>query len=182
MADTLFRSATTFDSGLIPADSQLTITEVPGIGLWSVQPDHYSGLVMLTQKVFGTDPNPGGLLQDEENCLIQLWPNKAFLRRENAALPESTLTLMDLLTDISHGFCELKLSDIQAFDFVSVYCSADVTQPTTRTARTIRCLLGHYPIVIWWNNTSDIRILVDRSYAQSLRDYLAHLMSRWSWD
>jgi hypothetical protein len=45
-----------------------------------------------------------------------------------------------------------------------------------------RCLLDQYPLVLWWDDIggiSDIRLLIERSYAQPFSDYLAQLMTRW---
>jgi hypothetical protein len=43
-----------------------------------------------------------------------------------------------------------------------------------------RCLLRQYPIILRWQHLDAVKLLVDRSYAQSFYDYISQLMSRWS--
>jgi sarcosine oxidase gamma subunit len=85
-----------------------------------------------------------------------------------------------MVTDISHGICELSLVGDQALDFLGNHTSANLKDPRVTETRNLRCLLGQYPVILWWDQVADIRLLVDRSYAQSLCDYLKHLMQRWS--
>ncbi len=81
---------------------------------------------------------------------------------------------------IIFGFCEFRLGGEQALDFLGSYSSASLTEHGGSAKRSLRCLLGQYPVVLWWDDSANVRLLVERSYAQSFYDYLASLMVRWS--
>jgi len=111
--------------------------------------------------------------------LFKLWPHKSYLLSAESSLPGSLSDLAPMMTDISHGFCELSLTGSTALEFLSSYISVDL-DPRVTTNRCLRCLLGHYPIILWWDVVSEIHMLVDRSYTQSFCDYLETLSLRWS--
>jgi len=41
-------------------------------------------------------------------------------------------------------------------------------------------MLGHYPVVIWWDDEAELSLLVERSLSQSFQDYLSVLAQRGS--
>lgn len=161
-------------------DAGITLTETKGYGLWSIHDNRDHGISKLTQAVFGETPSPGKMLTNHSFRLIHLWPHKAYLRSTESSLPEPLDDLNSMVTDISHGFCELSLFGNNPFEFLNSYTSADLTDTSTAASCDLRCLLGQYPIILWWDDTAEVRILVDRSYAQSFCDYLARLYLRWS--
>ncbi|MCP4471156.1 MAG: hypothetical protein GY815_10800 [Gammaproteobacteria bacterium] len=76
------------------------------------------------------------------------------------------------------GKVDVKGAD--ALEFLGSYSSANPADQCVGAKRSLRCLLGQYTVLLWWDDIADIRLLVDRSYAQSFYDYLASLMARWS--
>lgn len=85
-----------------------------------------------------------------------------------------------MVTDISHGFCELSLTGSNAIEFLNSYTTVDLTGTGNPSGRNLRCLLGQYRIILYWDDANDVRILIDRSYTQSFVDYLDILYQRWS--
>jgi len=110
--------------------------------------------------------------------LLKLWPQRAWLLAHRQSLPAEVGAFEDMMTDITHGVCEFRLGGEHAWAFLGSYTSVDLTAPVDSGCR--RCLLGQYSLVLWWDDTGDIRLLIERSYAQSFYDYLAQLMARWS--
>jgi sarcosine oxidase gamma subunit len=180
MTDKIFKQPVTRDNPDPVLDASLPLSEVEIHGLWSVQAGRDQDLDALVQAVFAETPHPGKMLRNDRLRLIYLWPHKAYLLSPDASLPELPDEFTSMMTDISHGFCELKLSSNDPHKFLNDYCSVDLTDVANTAGQNLRCLLGQYRIVLWWDDTNNVHILLDRSYAQSFRDYLATLYRRWS--
>jgi len=180
MTKKIERETVTDGSTLRSPDSSLALSEIADRFLWSVQAERKDSLDAFTVAVFATAPRPGEVLQMDSLRLLQLWPHKAYLLSSSPELPRALDDFGGIMTDIGHGFCEFHLGGEHALDFLGSYCSADLVGQCGGERRSLRCLLGPYPILLWWEDIADIRLLVDRSYAQSLYDYLANLMTRWS--
>jgi sarcosine oxidase gamma subunit len=180
MADKVLQEYATTGLAAQWKSTGITLTETKGYGLWSVHDNRDHCLSKLVQAVFGETPRPGKMLTNNSFRLIHLWPHKAYLRSTESSLPGPLNDFNSMVTDISHGFCELSLLGNNPFEFLNSYTSADLTATSTTASCNLRCLLGQYPIILWWDDTAEIRILVDRSYAQSFCDYLAQLYLRWS--
>ncbi len=161
-------------------DSGLALCEIAERYLWSIQPGRRDNLDAFTTAVFATAPRHGEVLQIDSLRLLQLWPHKAYLLSSTPELPRAATDFSDIMTDISHGFSEFRVDGELALDFLGHYCSANLAGQCGEEIRSLRCLLGQYPILLWWDDIADIRLLTDRSYAQSFHDYLANLMARWS--
>jgi len=129
--------------------------------------------------VFDQDLNFGEMITSDNLRLIQLWPQVAYLISAEDSLPDTAYEFESLITDIGHGFCDLNLSGEGALVFLNDYSSADLDQQFVNSNRTVRTSLGHFQILLWWDEASNIHILVDRSYAQSFTDYIGHITSRW---
>ena len=180
MTDLVERETVT-DAGAIQSpDSSLALNEIADRFLWSVQTDHSGSLSDFTGAVFGSTPRSGEVLKMDSLRLLSLWPHKAWLLSSNTQLPRTVDGFGDIMTDIGHGFCEFRLGGEQALDFLGSYCSANPAEQSGGAIRCLRCLLGQYQVVLWWEDNADIRLLVDRSYARSFYDYLASLLARWS--
>lgn len=179
MVDQIKRQAVTTHATSPVSVMGLAFGESEDCYLWSVQPNREHDLRALTQGVFGAAPQFGKMLCIDSLRLLHLWPHQVYLLHTQPALPASLDEYASILTDISHGFCELGLSGDRALEFVDSHCSADLMAAHIDETRNRRCLLGQYRIILWWDQPDDIRILVERSYAQSFCDYLDQLMQRW---
>jgi sarcosine oxidase gamma subunit len=180
MTDLIERDTVT-DGGVAEApNANLALSEIADRCLWSVQPDRQRSLDSFMQAVFVSATRPGEVLAKDSLRLLQLWPHKAWLLASNTGLPGALDDFSDIMTDIGHGFCEFRLAGEQALDFLGSYTSANPAQLSNGAGRSLRCLLGQYPVVLWWEDNADIRLLVERSRAQSFYDYIANLMARWS--
>ncbi len=146
-------------------------------GLWSIRANASHDLNSVSKGLFNQGIQFGEMLANDKLRLIQLWPDAAYLFSEQAELPPITNEFENMITDISHGFCTIKLTGENALTFVNNYCSADLAQSDI-TNQCLRTSLGHYQILIWWNNSDEVQLLVDRSYAHSLTDYLGALAHR----
>lgn len=160
------------------ATIKLALDPVDHGGLWSIQGNRETSLADFETALFGTSAGIGGLLQGEALCLLRLWPHQAYLRVEQAALPASLQKYAHLVTDLSDGYCEFRLVGERAFDFVADYLSADLAQQPAGPA-CLRCRLGHFVVILWWDEQREPRLLVERSCAQSFADYIDTLMARW---
>ncbi len=177
----LIKRETVTDGGVIQSpNSSLVLNEIVDRFLWSVQPDHKGNLSVFTEAVFATAPRPGEVLKKDSLRLLYLWPHKAWLISSTAELPHTVDDFCGIMTDISHGYCEFRLGGEHTLEFLGSYSSANPADQCAGAKRSLRCLLGQYPVLLWWDDIADIRLLVDRSYAQSFYDYLASLMARWS--
>ena len=166
----------------IPA-ANISISEIDSRHLWSVQASRKVSLSDFVRNCFNAQWQPGGtMLVLPEWRLLQLWPHKAYLMSEIPNLPENILEFKSILTDISHGFCELSIRGKNAFNFVSPYLSTNLYSSEISKTRHLRCRFGQYSILLWWDDVDDLRIIVDRSYAQSFRNYLLQLMQRHDWN
>lgn len=179
MAEQIHRQAATVQRRDQASVSGFVLTEINTRFLWSIQADNRQDLVEFTQAIFAEKAQFGNMLTRDSLRLLQLWPSKAYLLYDHPALPDPLQEFSSMLTDISHGMSELSLVSDQSLDFLNHHTSVNLQDPRIADSRSVRCLLGQYPVIIWWDQISDIRLLIDRSYAQSLRDYLNHLLQRW---
>ena len=179
MADLLTKETATV--GVIGRlrNSAIHLNEVGIQGLWSFQPDRDHDLDSITGVLFPESTGAVTMLGDEALRLFKLWPHKAYLLSAESSLPGTLADRAAMITDISHGFCELSLTGTTALEFLNSYTSVDL-DPRVEANRCLRCQLGHYPIIFWWDDVSEIHMLVDRSYTQSFCDYLETLSLRWS--
>ena len=180
MVDQIYRqAATTLNMGQA-SNSEFSIIEIEDRYLWSIQANREHDLRGFAQAVFAETVQLGSMLTVDSLRLIHLWPHKAYLMSAQPSLPGLAHEFSPMMTDIGHGFCELSLAGDDAFEFLGTHTSADLMDTRIAATRNLRCMLGQYQVILWWDQVSDIRILVDRSYAQSICDYLGHLMQRWS--
>jgi len=165
------------DPGL---DASLPLTEVDIRGLWSIQAGRDHDLNSLAQTIFAETPRFGEMLCKDDLYWFYLWPHKVYLLSTETSPPELPAEVNSMLTDISHGLCELSLTGSNPLEFLNNYTSVDLVTAGNTTKRNLHCLLGQYRIILWWHDITEVHILVDRSYAQSFRDYLDTLFQRWS--
>ena len=102
---------------------------------------------------------------------LRHWPTHIWVVGESVVPVEGAI-------DISHGHAVLRLRGPGALHFLADYTSADLRATKVRNAGTLRCALGHYAVVLWWDITRDVHIAVERSVAQSLVDHLKLLVQR----
>ncbi|MCP4877425.1 MAG: hypothetical protein GY896_18345 [Gammaproteobacteria bacterium] len=179
VADLVYRQAATSHTTSRTSKSGLTLDEIETRYLWSIQASRKHDLRAFARTVFGEALEFGEMLGADSTRLLHLWPHKALLLCAQPELPDSSRPFSSMLTDVSHGLCELGLGGEQAFEFLACYSSANPVQTRIHETRNLRCLFGQYQVTLWWDQRDDIRILIDRSYAQSFCDYFEHLLQRW---
>ena len=180
MIDQVNRQAATTHSLTQAANSDFSVIEIKDRYLWSIQANREHSLSVITQALFHETAQFGSMLTTDSLRLIHLWPHKAYLLAAQPSLPGALQEFSSMLTDISHGFCELSLVDNQALELLDCHTSANLKDTQVAKTRNLRCLIGQYQVILWWDLVSDIHILIDRSYAQSFCDYLEQLRRRWS--
>jgi|TARA_B110000971_G_scaffold142234_1_gene145420 heterotetrameric sarcosine oxidase gamma subunit len=162
-------------------DDELSVHENALGSLWSVQSNKSNSLEDFVQATFSTELDQGVILQKDDYRLIQLSPYRALIISEAIALPQAIANYESMLTDVSHGYCELCVTGKQAIEFLRLYISADMAKAIDSGSFSLSCLLGQYSCILWWHDINEIHILVERSYAQSFRNYLNHLIQRYHW-
>jgi sarcosine oxidase gamma subunit len=175
--DRLAIDSATAGSTLRSENADLALTEIEILSLWSIQGNHQQDLAEFVMAVFADAVPAGGMASAGGLRLLKLWPQRAWLLAHRHSLPAEVAAFEALMTDITHGVCEFRLGGEHAWAFLGSYTSVDLAAPLDTDCR--RCLLGQYPLVLWWDDIGDIRLLIERSYAQSFYDYLAQLMARW---
>ena len=146
--------------------------------LWSIQGNREYSLAEFETALFGTSLEVSATLHNESLQLIRPWPHQAYLLTSGQPLPQSIRKHHALMTDISDACCRFRLSGEQAFAFMANYLSADLHKINPDSA-CLRCRLGHYVVLLWWDDRSQLHLLQERSVAQSFVDYLETLMARW---
>jgi sarcosine oxidase gamma subunit len=146
--------------------------------LWSIQGSRESSLSNFETALFDASAGIGNMLHSVSLRLLRLWPHQAYLLADNQPLPASVPEFESLMTDISDGYFEFRLSGEQAFSFIANYLSADLAKSDLGSA-CLRCRLGHYVVILWWEDRHQLQLLIERSYAQSFADYIESLMARW---
>lgn len=116
-------------------------------------------------------PAMGGKALQDQMLKLRHWPDHFWVVGENLLLAGDAI-------DISHGHAVLRLRGPGALYFLADYTSADLRSADVRNTGTVRCLLGPYAVLMWWDITRDIHIAVERNMAQSLVDYLKLLVQR----
>tara|TARA_R110002096_G_scaffold237486_1_gene428293 strand:+ start:54 stop:527 length:474 start_codon:yes stop_codon:yes gene_type:complete len=147
-------------------------------GLWSVRANANHDLNHFSNSLFGQSIQFGEMIASDGLRLVQLWPGAVYLFSQQTQLPAATSEYENMITDISHGFSNIQLIGDSVLPFLNNYCSADLEQADITARQCLRTSLGHYPIIIWWNSVSEVQLLVDRSYAQSLSEFLTALALR----
>lgn len=180
--DRLVGDSATDGSALRSENADLTLTEIEILSLWSVQGNREQDLAEFVMAIFAEVVPAYGMLSAGMSSasslrLLKLWPQRAWLLAHRRSLPAEVAPFEALMTDITHGVCEFRLAGEHAWAFLGSYTSVDLAAPVDTGCR--RCLLGQYPLVLWWDDSADIRLLIERSYAQSFFGYLAELMTRW---
>jgi sarcosine oxidase gamma subunit len=146
--------------------------------LWSIQGNRESSLSNFETALFDASAGIGSMLHSPALRWLRLWPHQAYLLADNQPVPASVPEFESLMTDISDGYCEFRLSGEQAFDFLANYLTADLAKSDSGSA-CLRCRLGHYVVILWWEDRHQLQLLIERSYAQSFADYIESLMARW---
>jgi heterotetrameric sarcosine oxidase gamma subunit len=154
----------------------LKIVEIIDQKIALIQPNNQFDLSMFSQSVFSREITMGKMLIDDQLRLIQLSPKSAYLIG-NAPQPLNSFNSM--ITDISHGYCQLELSGQQAFKFINSYTPAYLNNNNIAQPKTAKTLLGHFNVILWWDSHDKIKLLIDRSYAQSFNNYLHALIRVW---
>lgn len=159
------------------ADDELTIIESIGLSIYFIQQNAQFDLKAFSQSVFSQDIAMGKMLIKDKLRLIQLSPKNAYLFSEE---PQESGIFSSMICDISHGYCHLKLSGSkQALEFINSYTPADLNNSNTAKSKTAKTLLGHFNVILWWDSHEKIKLVIDRSYAQSFADYLSSLFKTW---
>jgi hypothetical protein len=166
-------------NGRLSVQRDLFLSELNGVGLWSLRPNASQDIQAFATGVFDQQLRFGEMINAEGMRLIQLWPNAAYFITEQISLPESAAAFESMLTDISHGFCDFNLSGDRAIPFLNDYTTTDLGQMAISDKRVLRTRLGQFQAVLWWDELTDIHMLIDRSYARSFCHYLQSVADRW---
>ncbi len=180
MPEPLQKNTALFRPADLTGQIDLAVTEYPERQTWSIQAGRNRELDSFSQTLFGQPIAIGAMRGDETLRLIRLWPHQALLLSTSPVLPAAAKEMAGMVSEVGHGVCQLGLAGADAQAFLSSYVSVDLTVASVSAARCVRCLLGHYPIMLWWDDIRDIRILTERSLAQSFCDQLQQLALRWS--
>ena len=162
-------------------DLPFEITAVDVVGLWSVQASRDHSLDDFTDALFTDADKNASLASGDGRSLLRAWPHQVYLLTDEAHLPIATAPFAAQMTDIADAFCAFDFDDEAAFDFIADYLSADIRQIGSGH-HCLRCRLGHYTVLLWWQNRERLHCLVERSLAQSFENYVRHLMTRRSID
>ena len=158
---------------------QLQINWRKTAGIWSIRTNAKQDLDSFANAIFHQHIDFGEMITLDNLRLIRLWPVSGYLLSEQWRLPDSASGFETMITDISHGFCGISLSGSAALPFLNDYCSADLEQARLNINRCLRTSLGQYSVLIWWDDASEIHLLIERSYAQSFKQFLHAIAIRW---
>jgi len=156
----------------------LDLEQIEIAALWSIQSNREISLSSFESSLFHSSSKIGSMLKNPPLRLLRLWPHQAYLLADDQPLPDSVQELKSLMTDISDAYCRFQLSGLQAFSFIANYLTADLAMPNPDNS-CLRCRLGHYIAILWWENNQQLQLLVERSQAQSFKEYIESLMARW---
>ena len=148
------------------------------VALWSIQGNNDIPLIDVETSMFEADFGIGEMAVADTTRWLRLWPHQGYLMANDAALPANTESFTPLMTDISDGFLAFLVHGAQAFHFIRHYLSVDLNELPSESA-CLRCRLGHYPVILWWDDHKSLHLLVERSLAHSFHDYLESLLARW---
>lgn len=161
MADALIAAPASDAAGFLPGPLGVRLDEVVlPVTVLHAQAGILDDLVPLGQMASLPDA-----------VLLRLWPDRIWA----CGVPPSGAFRT---TDISHGQAHLRLRGVEALHFLDLYTRADLFDAPVRAAKTIRTRLNHYDVLLWWTNTRDVHVLVQRSLAQSFCDHLGALALR----
>ena len=159
-------------------DNEIELTALDLTAMWSIQPGRGISLDDFTAAVFSEQmPGDGRLLTNNGLQLLRPWPHQAYLIADQPALPSTAQPFVTLVTDIADAFCAFRLDGEAAGDFLADYLSADITAAAPKND-CLRCRLGHYTVLLWWQDRVRLQLLVERSLAQSFTEYIKRLLAR----
>ena len=118
-------------------------------------------------------------VQNDVQCL-RFSPFSIYLICEQNPLEDMYAQHPEILTDISHGKCLLEFQGAQVLVFLSNYCSANLKSDDTQQWAMVKSRMIDYEVLLWWSSNSQVRLLVDRSYAKSFIDFTHSLFIRYT--
>ncbi|WP_166418284.1 hypothetical protein [Cochlodiniinecator piscidefendens] len=161
MTELLTPSRATDAAGFLPGPLGLRLDEEQiSVRAVNARADRLDDLAPLGSH----QPTPDG-------AVLRLWPTMAWAIG-NALVAEIPTV------DISHGHTHLRLRGVEALHFIANYTYADPLDESRRQTKALRTRLNHFDCVLWWTNTRDVHIVVDRSLAQSFCNHLRSLALR----
>ncbi|MED5391415.1 MAG: hypothetical protein VX977_06575 [Pseudomonadota bacterium] len=163
-----------------PKSLALSLTETKPLGILSVQTNSENDISGFCCSVLGESLELGEMSGGDTLRLIRHWPHKVYLIADGIPLPKIESRYAGLITDISDAFCKLCLAGERSIAFLDQYCLLGLTQENILKMKTAKTMLGHYPVVIWWDDEAELSLLVERSLSQSFQDYLSVLAQRGS--
>ena len=161
-----------------PESLALALTESKSPEILSVQSNSEHGIPEFCYSMLGEPLGLGQMSGDHTLRLIRHWPHKVYLITDGTRLPKIESRHAGLITDISDGYCKLCLAGERSLAFLDQYCLLGLKQKIILTTRTAKTMLGHYPVIIWWDDEAELSLLIERSLSQSFRDYLSVLAQR----
>ena len=161
-----------------PESFALSLTEAKPSEILSVQSNNEHGISKFCCSVLGESLGLGEMSGGDALRLIRHWPHKVYLITDGTPLPKIESRYAGLITDISDGYCKFCLAGEGSIAFLDQYCLLGLQQEIILATRTAKTMLGHYPVIIWWDDEAELSLLVERSLSQSFRDYLSILALR----
>jgi heterotetrameric sarcosine oxidase gamma subunit len=160
------------------ADVILSLIDLPRPQIWLVQANRLKGISEISQMICGQIVAQGGMVVNNESKLLQLWPNKLLLLIEEIE-SEHLAQLKSNLTDVSHGYNFLQLQGDSSLEFINAHVPVDLESGPFLTHRVARSQFESYSVIFWWDKPDTVQLLIDRSYAESFREYLESLINLW---
>jgi heterotetrameric sarcosine oxidase gamma subunit len=180
MSDPELMEPATKAAGSLDGLPGLTLDEELKTGVWVLKTGSPESTTKIAVSLAGRVPGLGEMIDNHQVRILRYSPDTMYLLFNLESAPNLAQELKAFVTDISHGMCELILKGEKALDFIGDYVSVSVNKPRNFESGTLRCRIGHFKVLIWWSDESDVHILVERSFAQSFYDYMLALSLRWS--
>ncbi len=165
----------------VPKAPMISLDSMESIEIWSVQSNREHDVSEFCHFILGIELGVGEMSGDNLLRVLRHWPKKVFAITECSQFPETEPKYADLITDVSDAFRKMTLTGETALQFLHQSSPLEFMQ-NSGLKRTVKTLCGQYPIIAWWEDTSEVNILIERSLSESYGDYLSVLADRFSFD
>jgi len=149
--------------------------------IWSVQSNREHDVSEFCHSILGIELGVGEMSGNDLLRILRHWPNKVFAITECSQFPQIESKYTDMITDVSDAYRKLTLTGETALQFLDQSSPLDFMQ-NSGLKKTVKTLCGQYPIIVWWDDISEIKLLIERSLSESYQDYLSVLANRFCFD
>lgn len=151
------------------------------IEIWSVQSNQQHDVSEFCHSIVGNELGVGETSGNELLRVLRHWPKKVYVITDRSQLLQIEPKYADMITDVSDAYCKMTLTGESALQFLDQSSPLEFMQ-NSRFKKTAKTLCGQYPIIVWWDDNSEIKLLIERSLSESYRDYLSVLADRFCFD